>query len=119
MFVLSFLLLDCRRFHHEDGSCTSTLAAFNSPGYGNALLAVGTESGVESFFDVSEVVSSGLGQPKQFGKSVMNLTTRVDVSCFHPSGEIFAMASSEVSIPPICMFVNVVTNFSCHRKLIS
>ena len=122
------------RFRHEDGSCTSHLstytpasalalaAAGEADGTGlyrlpQALLAVGTESGVVSVFGeqpskapVSQngVFSfdrwnfgtypqsqNGSAQPSPL-KTVMNLTTKITSSVFHPSGQILAIASAEV-----------------------
>lgn len=118
------------RFHHEDGTPTSSLAAFipahlsslnnraNNIGssaaqyrrdfysLSNCFLGVSTMSGVSSVF---EGLSSNSGNsfysfaetnnssPKPL-KSVMNLTTKISASAFHPSGQILAVASNEVSV---------------------
>jgi hypothetical protein len=116
------LLLSCR-FPHDDGTCTSHLSAYTPPSshstasasFGCApyhlprsYLAVGAESGVVSVFGADRngltggydfslggANASAGGVPKQL-KSVMNLTTPITSSCFHPSGQILAIASNQV-----------------------
>ncbi len=110
------------RFPHDDGTCTSNLSAYTpyttstttSTTFGTtpyrlprSYLAVGAESGVVSVFgadqgalgsagyDFSTGNSSGGGVPKQL-KSLMNLTTQITSTCFHPSGQILAIASNQV-----------------------
>jgi hypothetical protein len=113
------------RFAHDDGTCTSHLSAYTpastststststttSAHYGRgtyklprSYLSVGAESGVVSIFGADRDPFSGAydfagslgGVPKQL-KSVMNLTTQITSTCFHPSGQILAIASNQVS----------------------
>jgi hypothetical protein len=111
------------RFPHDDGTCTSHLSAYTPPlshstpsaSFGTApyhlprsYLSVGAESGVVSVFGADRngltggydftlggANASAGGVPKQL-KSVMNLTTPITSSCFHPSGQILAIASNQV-----------------------
>lgn len=111
------------RFPHDDGTCTSHLSSYtpisasadHSATFGTApytlprsYLAVGAESGVVSVFGADRdglgggydfscgsTTSALGGVPKQL-KSVMNLTTPITSSCFHPSGQILAIASNQV-----------------------
>lgn len=120
------------KFHHEDGTATSSLATYIAPelSYHAALyqsqankwpsffhvpscfLSIGTMSGVASIFEGlvngqeasyynfnggsvnGAVVHNNTPKPL---KSVMNLTTKISTSAFHPSGQILAIASREVS----------------------
>lgn len=85
------------RFSHEDGMCSSALAA----GPGSPFLAVGSESGVVSLFQAQIGGSGGGGSAEgpppapAMMKSILNLTTKIDSLSFHPSSQFFAMASSE------------------------
>jgi hypothetical protein len=111
------------RFPHDDGTCTSHLSAYTPPSshstpstsFGTvpyhlprSYLSVGAESGVVSVFGADRngltggydftlggANASAGGVPKQL-KSVMNLTTPITSSCFHPSGQILAIASNQV-----------------------
>lgn len=76
-----------------------------------SFLAVGAESGVVSLFGADRDPVNGAydfcaGQeaarisgvrqaPKQI-RSIMNLTTQITSTCFHPSGQIAAIASNQV-----------------------
>jgi U3 small nucleolar RNA-associated protein 18 len=85
------------KFRHEDGTCTSSLAAHRSPssdrpGYS---LAVGAESGVVSLFQVEAAVDASV-PALSVVKSIMSLTTKITNICYHPSSEIMAIASDEV-----------------------
>jgi U3 small nucleolar RNA-associated protein 18 len=73
----------------------------------NCYLSVATMSGVVSLFEgiLSTSATSAYysfsesnnASPKPL-KSVMNLTTKITTSSFHPSGQILAIASNEVSV---------------------
>jgi WD40 repeat protein len=108
------------RFHHEDGTPTSSLAAYVPPNLGNSsspqsstrgfycmsdiYLGVGTMSGISSVFEgivsndptSSSYYSFGDNMSPKPLKTVMNLTTKITASAFHPSGQIMAIASNEV-----------------------
>ena len=80
------------RFANEDGTCTSALAATSD------ALAVGSESGVVSLYaDGLPSDRSQVGNPT-LSKAFMNLTTKVDSLAFHPSGQLLAAGSSEVTL---------------------
>lgn len=123
MLVLTFcnpFFATSHRFAHDDGTCTSHLSAYTPASttsttaahYGSgtyklprSYLSVGCESGVVSIFGADRDAFSGAydftggslgGVPKQL-KSVMNLTTQITSTCFHPSGQILAIASNQVS----------------------
>lgn len=114
------------KFQHEDGTATSHLTTylpsqsssssnFNYYSLPNAFLSVGAISGVNSIYEGFYQTNSGLHDfssslhddsdvrgkrlastaPKPL-KSVMNLTTKITCSAFHPSGQILAIASNEV-----------------------
>lgn len=90
------------RFAHDDGTCTSSLGSYSPPSgsVGNiaeGYLSVGTDSGVVSVFK-SDGLSSRDGGVKKQIKSLMNLTTRISSSVFHPSGQILAVASNQVNM---------------------
>jgi hypothetical protein len=105
------------RFAHDDGTCTSHLSAYtpaltSTAPYGSSTyrlpksyLSVASESGVVSIYGADRDAFSGSydfagslgGVPKQL-KSVMNLTTQITSTCFHPSGQILAIASNQVSV---------------------
>jgi hypothetical protein len=104
------------RFAHDDGTCTSHLSAYTpaptTTSYGSSTyrlpksyLSVASESGVVSIYGADRDAFSGGydfagslgGVPKQL-KSVMNLTTQITSTCFHPSGQILAIASNQVSV---------------------
>ena len=85
--------------------CTSALdAMYTSSTRGDAYqnyVAVGSESGVVSLYDYSTPVSGAQrsAQPRPgLVKSVMNLTTKITTVKFHPSGQLMAMASNEVTL---------------------
>jgi U3 small nucleolar RNA-associated protein 18 len=129
------------RFHHEDGSCSSSMTAYSPGGHKAAgmfaspqpCLAVGTESGVVSLFGEQasysgissngSVGGGGAGQPEGGDKAtdvqmksmrtVMNLTTKITCTRFHPSGQLLAIASDEkrdqlkfVHLPSCSVFTN-------------
>ena len=90
-----------KRFAHNDGTCTSSLAISNADVTGKgALLAVGAESGVVSLYDdlfnnnSSNNNSSKILDPIN---SIMNLTTKIGEMTFHPSGQLLAISSEEKS----------------------
>ncbi len=109
------------RFPHDDGTATSHLSAYSpssSTTYTHnshytlpkAYLSVGAESGVVSLFGADRDAQSGAydffngtidanrtvrSAPKQL-KSLLNLTTQITSSVFHPSGQIAAIASNQV-----------------------
>eukprot|EP00397_Hematodinium_sp_SG-2012_P044876 GEMP01050239.1.p1 GENE.GEMP01050239.1~~GEMP01050239.1.p1 ORF type:complete len:435 (+),score=85.29 GEMP01050239.1:31-1305(+) len=72
------------RFRDESAVCCSSLAV--SPD--GKQLAVGTNSGIVDFFD-----ASGPKLVDKVVKSVTNLQTTVTTMRFHPSNDIFAIAS--------------------------
>jgi len=85
------------RFAHDDGSCTSSLSGFYSSS-GESYVAVGAESGVVSVFAANALlnaVDSATKQPYKQVKSMMNLTTKITSSAFHPSGQLLAYASNQ------------------------
>jgi len=110
-----------QRFSHDDGSCNSSLSSFIFPNtYGRSsagFLSVGSESGVVSLFNLNKIdhhldnndnnnnnfsnnlldtsFTSYKSSTKQI-KSIMNLTTTITSTAFHPSGELLAIASNQV-----------------------
>ena len=121
------------RFPHDDGTATSHLSAY-SPSSSTththnshytlpkAYLSVGAESGVVSLFGADRDAQSGAydffngtvdanrtvrSAPKQL-KSLLNLTTQITSSVFHPSGQIAAIASNQV-----CFFLCSFLCFYC------
>jgi WD40 repeat protein len=111
------------KFNHEDGTATSFISSYLPPAAINQTssgkqqnnffaltspyLSIGALSGVNSVFEGSYDNQSGYYQfspsnvvgatPKPL-KSIMNLTTRISQSAFHPSGQILAIASNVVSL---------------------
>lgn len=118
------------RFPHDDGTSTSHLSAYSPPSqqthnhYSHytlprSYLSVGAESGVVSVFGADKDANSGAydffngtepnrtvrSVPKQL-KSLLNLTTQITSTCFHPSGQIVAIASNQVRFRMLfCIFV--------------
>lgn len=87
-----------RRFAHDDGTCTSSIATCKSS-YNKHYLAVGAESGIVSIFDEnlsSSNSNSSTSTPTAL-KSISNLTTMIDTMSFHPSGQILAISSQQKS----------------------
>lgn len=111
------------KFDHDDGTTTTSLSSFSpQSAYAQSLsnfaldssyLAVGTASGVVSLFQgVEQQASAEKGNYyplhahtdncDDFGrglaqvKTVMNLTTKISASAFHPSGQLLAISSYEV-----------------------
>lgn len=88
------------RFKHDDGTCTSSLAS-GGVSASRKWIAVGAESGAVSLYnnfsdqDSQNDCSSMWGFRKQ--RSVLNLTTKITTMAFHPSAEIVAIASDQVS----------------------
>lgn len=87
------------KFANEDGTPTTSLAAyipnsdydaFKLP---NTYLSVGAASGVVTIYKTTDIINGKF----ESMKSVMNLTTKVTSAHFHPSGQILATASKEVS----------------------
>ena len=76
------------RVRHEDGTCTSALAAVPGSNTTPQYLAVGAESGAVSIF------SGAVGSSSLAFKSLLNLTTQVTNIVFHPTAKILAMSSS-------------------------
>ena len=78
--------------------CSSSLdaATFSN---GISHIAVGSESGVVSIYQYN----NNNVKPVLI-KSVMNLTTKVSCTKFHPSGQMLAVASNEVSF---CLFYDI------------
>lgn len=115
----------CKRFTHDDGTCTSNLSACRSSSSSH-YLAVGAESGVVSIFNSSFSAAnmSGDRSPPAALKSVMNLTTKVDGMTFHPSGQILAISSEQktdqlklVHLPTCTVFSNWPTSKTPVRKV--
>lgn len=115
------------RFKHEDGSCTSALAAITrGSGSIGQYFAVGAESGVTSVFSFDAPLDS---LPKASSalsplKSVMNLTHRITSLAFHPSAQILAMASDQekdalklLHLPTCTVFANWPTERSPIRRV--
>ena len=78
------------RFKHEDGTCTSALAAVSASSTAPQYVAVGAESGAVSLFPGTPVAAAAAAV-----KSFLHLTTQVTSLAFHPSAEILAMASDQ------------------------
>mmetsp|Transcript_27975 Transcript_27975/g.47883 ORF Transcript_27975/g.47883 Transcript_27975/m.47883 type:complete len:541 (-) Transcript_27975:91-1713(-) len=125
------------RFPHDDGTATSHLSAYSpsstTKSYNShytlpkAYLSVGAESGVVSLFGADRDAQNGAydffngtvdanrtvrSAPKQL-KSLLNLTTQITSSVFHPSGQIAAIASNQkqnqlklVHVPSMTVFTN-------------
>lgn len=114
------------RFKHEDGSCTSALAAsLQDNGSVSQYFAVGAESGVTSVFSPETSVESSRRAFPAFTpmKSIMNLTHRVTSLAFHPSAQILAMASDQekdalklLHLPSCTVFSNWPTEKSPIRR---
>ena len=78
------------RFHNEDGTITSSLAASRD------MLAVGAESGVVNLYDDkrSGSIPRSLSMMERSPiKSIMNLSTAADLVKFNSDGQILAMSS--------------------------
>lgn len=78
------------RFHNEDGTITSSLAASRD------MLAVGAESGVVNLYDDRRSASfprSMSMMERNPIKSVMNLSTSADLVKFNGDGQILAMST--------------------------
>ncbi|KAL3805339.1 hypothetical protein HJC23_009046 [Cyclotella cryptica] len=78
------------RFHNEDGTITSSLAASKS------IMAVGAESGVVNLYDDKRSSAFPRGVSVMEGtpmKSVMNLTSSADLVKFNDDGQILAMST--------------------------
>lgn len=78
------------RFHNEDGTITSSLAASKD------VLAVGAESGVVNLYDDrrSSAFSRGVSIVGRTPiKSIMNLTSSADLVKFNDDGQILAMST--------------------------
>lgn len=131
--IIFYNILFCHhRFPHDDGTATSHLSAY-SPSSSTqshhshytlpkAYLSVGAESGVVSLFGADRDAHSGAydffngtidanrnvrSAPKQL-KSLLNLTTQITSTVFHPSGQIAAIASNQVrTIAVISVFCSV------------
>jgi U3 small nucleolar RNA-associated protein 18 len=80
------------RFKHEDGTCTSALAAIPASSSSSEYVAVGAESGAVSLFPGPQGASAAAAATA--AKSFLHLTTPVTTLAFHPSAEILAMGSS-------------------------
>ncbi len=100
------------KFAHEDGTPTSFISSYYPKREGNpffslnnAYLSLGAVSGVNSVYEgtyndrlgVYSFTNPDESQhaPKPM-KAIMNLTTKVTSSAYHPSGQILAIASREV-----------------------
>ena len=133
------------RFHNEDGTCTSMLAASlcaqlqgtvfgprsvpsssSGGGTGNTYLAVGSESGVVALYyaDLSSSASAAAVGGVRPLKALMNLTTKVTCAAFHPSGELLAVASDQkkdqlklVHLPSGTVYANWPTEKTPLRKV--
>lgn len=101
------------KFSHEDGTATSHISSYlpnnseenNFYSLTNAYLSIGAISGVDSIYEGLYDSQSGYYQFSPSGainsrpkplRSVMNLTTKITASAFHPSGQVLAIASYEV-----------------------
>ena len=86
-----------RRFAHEDGTCSSSLAVCPASS-SSSYIAVGAESGVVSVYNEilkgydSDSTVSGAVKPI---RSIMNLRTIISSIAFHPLGEVMAIASEQ------------------------
>lgn len=83
------------KFHHDDGSCSSSLAVHRDGSNGNSYLAIGTESGVVTIFNAdNSFITRSVDAPIKL-KSMLNLTMKITNLSFHPSGQILAMSSDQ------------------------
>ncbi len=115
----------CKRFSHDDGTCTSNLAACRSSSSSH-YLAIGAESGVVSVFNSSfsaNNTSTDMSSPTAL-KSIMNLTTKIDTMAFHPSGQVLAISSEQktdqlklVHLPSCTVFSNWPTSKTPVRRV--
>lgn len=80
------------RFKHEDGTCSSAVAAMPASDSNPQYLAVGAESGAVSLFN--GLLLKGASQHISASKSLLHLTTQITTLAFHPSSEILALASN-------------------------
>ena len=78
------------RFKHEDGTCSSWLAAG-----GSDYLAVGAESGAVSIYNADDIPEGSGTAPTL--KSALNLTTKITAIKFHPSLQCMSFASSDLN----------------------
>lgn len=129
------------KFQHEDGTPTSLLNSYvPSHFYNNehingtynynksdefyrlhqCLVSVSSMSGVTSIYELQ--TPSGMNEKFSFTdndeapktlKNIMNLTTKITTSSFHPSGQILAIASNEkkdqlklIHLPSCSVFTN-------------
>ena len=92
------------RFIHEDGTPTSCIASYIPPVDSNSyhiphsFVAVGSQSGVMAIYEKHSHEANkwyAPHNPPKPMKSIMNLTNKITSACFHPSGQILAMASYE------------------------
>eukprot|EP01036_Dinobryon_divergens_P023637 gene23637-32007_t len=95
------------RFTHDDGTCTTSLSS-----HVDGFVSIGSESGVVSIFKADDIVARDGREIKQV-KSLMNLTTQITSSAFHPSGQVLAVASNQkkdrlklVHLPTCSVFSN-------------
>lgn len=121
------------RFSHEDGTATTCLSAYVPPPaspsssssskqtnfytLNNVYLSIGTMSGVASIYEGGfdpgmdqfsfQSTSSKAINPTPM-KNIMNITTPITSSVFHPSGQILAIASKEVSLFIFFYFIDYV-----------
>jgi len=120
-----------KRFAHNDGTCTSSLAICNNNITGKgALLAVGAESGVVSLYD--DIFNSSSSNNNNNSnkniidplKSIMNLTTKINDMTFHSSGQLLAISSEEkadqlklVHLPSCSIYTNWPTDKTPFKKV--
>lgn len=91
------------RFTNEDGTPVTSLAAYSpSPDYSSyclpsSILCAGGSSGVATIYnDKASVEPPTSKYHFSSTKSIMNLTTKITTSHFHPSGQMLAVGSKEV-----------------------
>lgn len=83
------------RVKHEDGTCTSSLAALPASSRGPQRVAVGAESGAVTLW-TGALPLGAINQPQPaVTKSFMQLRTPVTTLAFHPSGELLVTASKD------------------------
>ena len=83
------------RVKHEDGTCSSSLAALPASPRAPQRVAVGAESGAVTLW-TGALPLGAFNQPQPaVTKSFMQLRTPVSTLAFHPSGELLVTASKD------------------------
>jgi U3 small nucleolar RNA-associated protein 18 len=108
------------RVKHEDGTPSSALAVSAAAADGSFSLALGTESGVASIFNLNPS-SDCIIKPL---KSFLSLTTKITTLSFNPTGEVLAFASDQkqdhvrvLHVPSLSVFTNWPTERTPLRRV--